>query len=72
MRGEVAPPSPISDHAAYDPLIHLLDPWFGADHLQDRIIDVVSMNVLLASIPAARLTLPLALAKQQGRPYLSL
>ena len=60
---KVAPPSPISDHATYDPLIHLIDPWFGTDFLQDRIIDAVSVNVLVASILAAMLMLPLALAQ---------
>jgi hypothetical protein len=70
--GEVAPPSSISDLAAPPSLIHLLDHWFGADHLEGRIIYVVSMNVLLASIPVATLTLPLALTKQQGRPSLSM
>ncbi|KAG0542406.1 hypothetical protein BDA96_02G101200 [Sorghum bicolor] len=38
----------------------------ACDHLEGRIIYVVSMNVLLASIPVATLTLPLALNKQQG------
>jgi hypothetical protein len=61
VRGEVTPSSPISDLAAHDPLIHLLDPWFGADHLQGRIIAAISVDVLLASIPVTMLTLLLTL-----------